>query len=136
MLCICWGVTKAGEQKGDSETTYSLGSFSEKGNTLGKKKKKKKQRRFVFLTLLCADWSHESLDSPAVALALVKLNILPWGGIFKASPALPESSPLPYTLVHLQLTRSFLTLWFYPAKCKVKSSLQDLIYQQWIPFSK
>lgn len=101
-----------------------------------KKKERKKQRRFVFLTLLCADWSHESLDSPAVALALVKPNILPWGGIFKASPALPESSPLPYTLVHLQLTRSFLTLWYYPAKCKVKSSLQNLIYQQWIPFSK
>lgn len=83
MLCICWGVTKAGEQKGSSETTYSLGSFAEKGNTL-----EKKQRPFVFLTLLCADWSHEALDSPAVALALVKPNILACGGIFNDSPAL------------------------------------------------
>lgn len=82
MLCICWGVAKAGEQKGSSETTYSLGSFSEKGNTLDKNN-----------SLSC--FSHSSVQTdlmnlwilPAVALALVKPNILPYGGIVNDSSA-------------------------------------------------
>lgn len=105
MLCICWGVTKAGEQKGSSESTYSLGSFAEKGNTLDENNGPSCFLHSSVQTDLMNLWI-----LPAVTLALLKPNSLPGGGIFSDSSVLQVSFPLLHTLGRLKLIRTFSAL--------------------------
>lgn len=91
-------------------------------------------------------FSHSSVQSdlrnlwvlPAVILALIKPNILPLeASVLVMTLALQAPFPLPYIAVPLKLTRSFSALQLYPAmsfaKWKVKSFLQNLMYQQVMP---
>lgn len=106
-----------------------FGSFAVKGNTWDKNNGPSCFTHYSVQTDLINLWI-----LPAVALALIKPNILTCGGIFNDSSALQASSQFRYTPAPWKLTRSFSALYFYPAmsfeKWKVKSFLQNLIYQQ------
>lgn len=97
---------------------------------------RQKQWPLVFLTLLCADWSCESLDSPCCLFGSHQTQRSPlwrhlqWLQHYKH----PFHCRMLWCLWNSQ---SFSALPFYPAmsfaKWKVKSFLQNLIHQQLIP---